>query len=72
MKESLIVFQHLTAPGIKTHHIYEAPWLSSASRKKTHFMDRGSGQVASVLALNSDDPSSNPAGYKHFLLNKRK
>ena len=39
-------------------------------RNKTNKLARGSGQMVSVLAFNSDDPSSNPADVYRFFCKK--
>ena len=51
-------------------------YRSNGERVKVLMSGRGGGQVVSVLAFNSDDPSSNPAEVHNFsvklLLKKRK
>ena len=44
----------------------------SNGQKEVTYVGRGGGLVVSVLAFYSKDLSSNPAGYSHFLYEKRK
>ena len=43
-----------------------------APRQSQHLVGCGGGLLVSILAFNSDDPSSNPAGYLNFLNEKTK
>ena len=47
-------------------------WLADPGIETRCAMGHGSGLVVSVLAVYSDDTSSNPAGYLNFLHEKMK
>ena len=49
-----------------------SPYFKNGHYLKGVFWGRGGSVVVSLLAFYSDDPSSNPAGHKNFMLWKDK